>query len=911
MKKIPVVFLLLFAMYQLAWAGASKEAESPERAEYLVSKGQITPPDEIYEDAYVSSIDFQYPDPEGSFGVRFYSGNRQVSAQGQEEIILIGIQGRRFTFEDLPVMNQAFVIDKSGSMYQRDKMSWVKESFDVYIDKIREKDFVSLIVFDDTARVVFPSTQMRGSHIRVRFRDAVYSIVPGGGSNLLYGLQLGYKEALSNYHKDYMNQVLFLTDGMGDSEALFEMAAAYREVGINVTTMGLGEDCDLELIDSLADWGGGSSRFISSREKVNEIFGSEFGRMVIPAARNVELELYLLQNLRDVTAWGYHAEIEGQWDAYNRQDGEPPAPYGIGVGPEGFIFISDAQNNRIQKFDSDGNFVAQWGGHGLRRWDRDNESKADRAEGRFNQLRGVAIDSNGYIYVADSGNNRIQKFDGKGIFISEWGGPGGREAQFKQPSGVAVDSRGYIYVADSGNNRIQKFDGDGTFISLWGSKGSEDGQLNTPLAVATDVYRNIYVADSGNNRVQIFESDGTFISKVDGRGISPVGVAVDLDGNIYIADSSTGKIQKYDIEAKFVDSWGSFGSGGKGFGNLSAVAVDLKRYVYAADAHNNRIQMFDSDGTIMIKQPIRFFLPTVNLGDFETIVIRAELPKQDAEGMKSIARLKVSYTDIDGNRVEMSPIELSVMFVDMKNPGGGISNATVLQAATMLHYAQALKKIGYEYYEGDIRSSLHTANEIKKELHNTRERLGDKSFEDELTVLEKYITILGAESGLDEVETTKMIEDRELTPVIDDRDIFDHLNSLFEEIILDLQAREASNIALLGFSFPDDRHADILDLLDETAESYLSNVPKYRVLERERIDEILMEQELSLSDLMDTDNAIKAGNALSANYIVTGTVIEMSESVVIFCRVINVETAIIESVGQVIVPRNEEVNALL
>ncbi|MCK4925472.1 MAG: VWA domain-containing protein, partial [Spirochaetes bacterium] len=350
MKKIPVVFLLLFAMYQLAWAGASKEAESPERAEYLVSKGQITPPDEIYEDAYVSSIDFQYPDPEGSFGVRFYSGNRQVSAQGQEEIILIGIQGRRFTFEDLPVMNQAFVIDKSGSMYQRDKMSWVKESFDVYIDKIREKDFVSLIVFDDTARVVFPSTQMRGSHIRERFRDAVYSIVPGGGSNLLYGLQLGYKEVLSNYHKDYMNQVLFLTDGMGDSEALYEMAAAYREVGINVTTMGLGEDCDLELIDSLADWGGGSSRFISSREKMNEIFGSEFGRMVIPAARNVELELYLLQNLRDVTAWGYHAEIEGQWDAYNRQDGEPPAPYGIGVGPEGFIFIADDKNDRIQKF---------------------------------------------------------------------------------------------------------------------------------------------------------------------------------------------------------------------------------------------------------------------------------------------------------------------------------------------------------------------------------------------------------------------------------------------------------------------------------------------------------------------------------------------------------------------------------
>ena len=71
-----------------------------------------------------------------------------------------------------------------------------------------------------------------------------------------------------------------------------------------MTAIGLGEDCDLELIDGLADWGGGSSRFISSREKMGEIFGSEFGRMVIPAARNVELELYLLQNLKDVRTWG-------------------------------------------------------------------------------------------------------------------------------------------------------------------------------------------------------------------------------------------------------------------------------------------------------------------------------------------------------------------------------------------------------------------------------------------------------------------------------------------------------------------------------------------------------------------------------------------------------------------------------
>ena len=134
---IRVFFLLIIIAGQMAWAGGMKEKVSEERGEYIVAKGRIIPPDEIYEDSYVLAVDFQYPDPEGAFGVRFFSGNRQVSTGGQDEIILIGIQGRRFTYEDLPIMNQAFVIDKSGSMYQKDKMNWVKESFDVYMNKVK------------------------------------------------------------------------------------------------------------------------------------------------------------------------------------------------------------------------------------------------------------------------------------------------------------------------------------------------------------------------------------------------------------------------------------------------------------------------------------------------------------------------------------------------------------------------------------------------------------------------------------------------------------------------------------------------------------------------------------------------------------------------------------------------------
>ena len=89
------IFVLILAWFaQLALAGGAQEKESVDRGEYIVAKGRIIPPQEIYEDAYVSALDFQYPDPrEGTFAVRFLSGNRQVSTDGQEEVILIGIQG--------------------------------------------------------------------------------------------------------------------------------------------------------------------------------------------------------------------------------------------------------------------------------------------------------------------------------------------------------------------------------------------------------------------------------------------------------------------------------------------------------------------------------------------------------------------------------------------------------------------------------------------------------------------------------------------------------------------------------------------------------------------------------------------------------------------------------------------------
>ena len=101
------------------------------------------------------------------------------------------------------------------------------------------------------------------------------------------------------------------------------------------------------------------------------------------------------------------------------------------------------RNRRIQKFDSRGKFLDTWDG--------------GTGDGRFYEPNGVAVDSQGNVYVADTSRSRIQKFDSEGNFLTKWGAFGSANGQFRYPGSVAVDSQGYVYVADAGNRRIQKF----------------------------------------------------------------------------------------------------------------------------------------------------------------------------------------------------------------------------------------------------------------------------------------------------------------------------------------------------------------------------------------------------------------------------------------------------------------------
>jgi DNA-binding beta-propeller fold protein YncE len=182
----------------------------------------------------------------------------------------------------------------------------------------------------------------------------------------------------------------------------------------------------------------------------------------------------------------------------------------------------------------------------------------------LNRPTDVAIDdSSGNVYVADTGNSRIQIFSSNGTYITSWGGEGSGTGQFSYPAGLDTDNSSNVYVADTRNNRMQKFSSNGTYITSWGRDGSDKGQFKYPSDLAIDpISGNVYVADTDNHRIQIFSPSGTYmgswggeIGTENGQFVSPGGLAIDLAGNVYVADTGNNRIQILSSNGTYIGSW--------------------------------------------------------------------------------------------------------------------------------------------------------------------------------------------------------------------------------------------------------------------------------------------------------------------------------------------------------------------
>ena len=316
--KYPCVAILFLCMSVGCWAaGSSEAASSVTRGRYLSGRGTIVPAEEIDIGSYIAQVDYPYPESQAVLELHTYTGTHQIWTGGQDGILHIGIQAQNPDFEDLQPMNVAFVIDKSGSMADPDKLNYAKLAFETLIDTVRERDFLSIVAYDDYPQTMFAATRMSNQQLRARFLESVHAIEAGGGSYLTAGLRRGYEEVLSNYRSGYTNRVFLLSDCVGVSEGILDLADRYGRMGIGISVIGVGNTVDLELIQELARRGGGSSRFLSDTQTIQDVFGTELGRMAAPAARDLEVELEFLQPVEKIETWGYDHTIEGGSISYS------------------------------------------------------------------------------------------------------------------------------------------------------------------------------------------------------------------------------------------------------------------------------------------------------------------------------------------------------------------------------------------------------------------------------------------------------------------------------------------------------------------------------------------------------------------------------------------------------------------
>jgi sugar lactone lactonase YvrE len=273
---------------------------------------------------------------------------------------------------------------------------------------------------------------------------------------------------------------------------------------------------------------------------------------------------------------------------------------GIAADARGYVYVADTDGGGVLKYTATGAYVRTIGRPKVRYGDPPRPDQI-----RFPEGVAIGPDANVYVVEGASDGTRVSVWGPTGTLVRSFGDLGSGPGQMSSPKSVAVDAAGFVYVADAGNSRIERFTPGGQFAASIGQGSStttDPDKLADPDGVTVAPDGTIWASDELYRRVQHYSADGAFLGTFgsqgngDGQFQAPAGIAAGPDA-LFVADRSLSSIQAFGLGGGFAGRVGGTPGGGPGqFSHPFYVAVDCRGTLYVSDRDNNRIQRLGTPG---------------------------------------------------------------------------------------------------------------------------------------------------------------------------------------------------------------------------------------------------------------------------------------------------------------------------
>ena len=294
------------------------------------------------------------------------------------------------------------------------------------------------------------------------------------------------------------------------------------------------------------------------------------------------------------------------WGKKGNKPGEFYSPIGVAFNKKNQLLVTDLNNARVQRFTTEGKYL---GGFDL---------PFDTPPRKSNQAGGIAVDGDGFIYLAFMEQHKIAVYTEDGKLVRAWGKKGSAPGELNRPGGIVLAADGILYVTDQTNHRIQKFTTDGKYLTQWGEHGDKPGQFGGlehkgsrfggPHFLALDSKGRLYTTEGVRTRVQQFSLEGKFLAAWGDKGdqpggfgalktgyskypFGPIAVAIDKRDRVWVS-SLNDRVQAFTTDGKFLFGISDSGDEPGQLTRPHGMAFDADGNLYIADAGNQRIQKF-------------------------------------------------------------------------------------------------------------------------------------------------------------------------------------------------------------------------------------------------------------------------------------------------------------------------------